>query len=182
MRIRIAAALAVLTTSAALAQVGFPDTFQLNYLSNLSLGGSLITMTQANYYGASVPGVFICANVYVFAPDESMVSCCSCPITGHGLVSISGTSLLAGISPMPTSVNIRLIAALPTGTTCTATVIPTYFAVGLRAWATHLSAGPPVSGVETKFTDSPLGPQELNSLTAVCVTTSRTCGAGVCSH
>jgi hypothetical protein len=182
MRIRIAAALAVLTASAAYADLGFPDTLQLDYLSNIQLGGSLITMTQGNFYGPSVPGVFICANVYVFSPDENMVSCCSCPITGHGLVSISGTSLLAGISPAPTSVSVRLIATLPNGSTCSAAVMPNSFAVGLRAWATHLSAGPPVSPVETKFADSPLGPAELNSLTSVCATTTRTCGAGTCGH
>src|SRR4051812_28957358 len=152
MRLKLAAALAVFASTCLATEpfgLGFSDTLQLNYLSNLQLGGSSITIMQSNFHGSSVPGVFICANIYVFAPDEALVSCCSCVLTGRGIISLSGASLLAGISPAPTTVSIRLIAALPTSNSCTnsAATIPSAFAAGMRAWSTHLVAGPPVSGV-----------------------------------
>ena len=179
MHLRFAALTLFASSGLAFAQLGFTDSYQLNYLNNIPLGGS-ITMTQANFHGSSVPGVFICANLYVLAPDESMVSCCSCPITGRGLVSLSAASLLAGIPVAPTSVNIRMIAAIPSGQTCTAITSPSAFAQGLRAWATHAATA--TSFTESKFEGSPLGPQELAGLTALCTGTARTCGTPICSH
>ena len=179
MRITITALAIFASTGLSFAQLGFQDTFQLNYLNNILLGGS-ITMTQANFHGSSVPGVFICASLYVFAPDESMVSCCSCPIVGRGLVSLSVASLLAGIPVAPTSVSIRMIAAIPSGLTCTATTTPSAFAQGLRAWATRAATA--TSFTESQFVGSPLSMPELTGLAALCTSTAGTCGTPICAH
>src|SRR3954469_13666401 len=70
--------------------------YQVRYASNLNVGDSVINITNSGARGAglnsgttaSVTGA-ICANVYVFSPDEQMISCCSCPVTPNGLVSLS---------------------------------------------------------------------------------------------
>jgi len=159
--------------------LGYDDSFQISYLSNPQLDGSLVTLASANFHGSSVPGVFICANVYVFSPDEFMVSCCSCAVTGHGIVSLSGTSLLAGVVSVPTRVTVKLVATLPvSGPGCAgnATAPTPKLAIGLRAWATRVHTATPNFGTETAFENAPLGPMELGSLTSTCSSSStRTC-------
>ena len=100
--------------------------FLISYASNLSVGDSVINISNSGANGASlqsgtVAGIVgsICVNVYAFTPDEQMVSCCSCPVTPNGLVSLSVKSDLASntLTPaVPTAMVIKLVATAVQGT------------------------------------------------------------------
>src|SRR5688500_7249763 len=70
--------------------------FQVRYASNLNVADSVVNITNTGARGAglaagtsaSTTGA-LCVNVYAFSPDEQMISCCSCPVTPNGLVSLS---------------------------------------------------------------------------------------------
>ncbi len=143
------------------------DSYQIRHMSNLNLGDSVVNLTNSGARGAglaagttaSTTGA-ICANIYAFSPDEQMVSCCSCPITPNGLVSLSGRSDLISntLTPaVPTSLVIKVVATVPLANSCAnsaATVSIANLAPGLLAWGTtikhSLSGGNPDT-VETPF-------------------------------
>lgn len=164
------------------------DAFQLRYAANLTVGDSFVNMTNAGTAGAEPVGN-ICANVYVFAPDETMVACCSCPITPNGLRSFSAISDLVNnplTPPMPMSIVVKLLATTKTAAACNASS-PTSanLAPGLRAWGTTIHALPtsPVTyGVtETEFSQAVLSGSELAQLTSTCASIQATgAGFGIC--
>ena len=174
------------------AQLGYKDTFQLNYLSNLSLGGANVNITNG--------GVFldICVNAYVFNPNGSMASCCSCLITHNFANHLERLVPTEGFTP--NSVTVKLVTTAPFGVnTCgDPTRAPTSneptttpragpfsggFATGMRAWATRLHTGAPVFGDGTEFSKVFLSSQELDVLTNTCkfnvpVASRCSCAAG----
>jgi hypothetical protein len=99
--------------------------FQVRYASNLTVGDSVVNITNTgangnNLYGPGFGGPEgnICVNVYAFSPDEQMISCCSCLVTPNGLVHVTAnndlvSNTLTGIRP--NSIVIKLIASA-TGT------------------------------------------------------------------
>src|SRR5579862_2713338 len=171
----------MLLAAAALATVAFAQNpiaadspFQVRYASNLTIGDSVINITNSGANGASLfgPGVGsvgnICVNVYAFSPDEQLISCCSCLVTPDGLVSLSVvndliSNTLTGVRP--SSAVVKLISTLAgaggSGTSCSqsaAAVTSATLATGLAAWGTTLHAA--VAGgfatTETAFTPSTL--------------------------
>src|SRR5262249_53851097 len=99
-----------------------------NYIPNLNLGDSFVNITNTGAAGAGLSSGTaatiigaLCANVYVFSPDEQMISCCSCPVTPGGLVSLSAQQDLISntLTPAsPNSVVVKLVATVPQGGTC----------------------------------------------------------------
>jgi hypothetical protein len=173
--------------------------YQISYASNLTIGDSELNLSNTGANGAgfgygttaSVTGS-ICANVYVFTPDEEIVSCCSCPVTPNGLVSLSAQRDLI-VNPLtrvtPTSVVIKLVATAPVGGTCnnsaaavgTATVVP-----GMVAWGTKLHANTSPTGgyavTETEFTPATLSAAETARLAYTCgIVLNQGSGYGVCN-
>jgi hypothetical protein len=158
--------------------------FQVRYASNLTVGDSVINITNTGANGASLfgPGFGgavgnICVNVYAFSPDEQLVSCCSCLVTPDGLVSLSVvndliSNTLTGVRP--SSVVVKLISTLAgtagSGTSCTnSAATGGTLATGLAAWGTtiHASAAG-FATTETAFTPSTLSAGELASVTNRC--------------
>jgi hypothetical protein len=123
--------------------------YQVKYASNLTIGDSVVNITNTGALGAglgsgttaSVSGAF-CANVYTYDPSEAIVSCCSCPVTPNGLVSLSAKNDLIN-NPLtrgnPTAIVIKLVATVPVGGTCNNSALlagtPT-LAEGMAAWGT----------------------------------------------
>ena len=174
--------------------------YKVTYASNLTIGDSVINITNTGAFGAglgsgttaSVTGA-ICANVYVYSPDEEVVSCCSCPVTPNGLVSLSAKTDLIS-NPLtrgtPTSIVIKLVATAPVGGSCNNSALlagtPT-LVNGLVAWGTKLHANTSAAAgtysvTETAFTPATLGAGEFARLAYGCgVVANVGSGFGVCS-
>jgi hypothetical protein len=165
------------------------DAFQLRYAANLAIGDSVINLTNAGTQSGTDPAGTVCANVYVFAPDETMLECCSCPVPPNSLRSFSARNDLINnpLTPgVPTSIVVKLLATAKGNVQCNAGSPTTAnLAPGLRAWGTTIHALPtsPVSyGVtETEFSQATLSGSELAQLSATCASIQTTgAGAGVC--
>ena len=159
--------------------------FQVRYASNLPVGDSVINATNT---GASSTVAFptqngnICMNVYTFSPDEQLISCCSCPITPDGLVSLSARNDLISntLTPgVPTSIVVKLLGSTGTANACNASTVgqgANVLATGLAAWGTTIHALPVTPGspattygvTETAFTPSTLSAAELTRITTLC--------------
>ncbi len=157
---------------------GPPDAFQVRYASNLNIGDSFVNITNAGTQGGFDPAGRICANVYVFSPDEQLVACCSCLVTPNGLVSLSARNDLISntLTPaVPSSIVVKLLATTPNGGTCNSTATTATagkLAPGMRAWGSTLHAlpGSPATygGTETAFSPAVLSTSELAKLTSEC--------------
>ena len=193
---------ATMTVVVAYAQpnVTLDTPYQVKYASNLTIGDSVINITNTGARGAglgfgtsaSVTGA-ICANVYVYDPSEEVVSCCSCPVTPNGLVSLSARNDLIN-NPLtrgnPTSIVIKILGTVPVGGTCnnsallagTVTTTP-----GLAAWGTTIHANTSAAAgtyavTETAFTPSTLSAGEFARLQYGCgVVANVGSGFGVCN-
>src|ERR1035438_2886953 len=118
-----------LPSATASANLFIGDPFQISYAANLADGDSFVDITNAGSSGAglqsgttaAITGA-ICANVYAFTPDEQMVSCCSCPVTPNGLVSLSAKNDLASNKitlAIPSALVVKVLATLPVSNSCT---------------------------------------------------------------
>jgi hypothetical protein len=184
-------AASMLCSVAALAQAQ-DGPFQVRYASNLPVGDSMINATNT---GASSTNPFptqngnICMNVYTFSPDEQLVSCCTCPITPDGLVSLSARNDLISntLTPgVPTSIVIKLLASSGAPTCNASTVVlpgpeaapaaTNVLVQGLAAWGTTIHVLPITPGTpattygvtETAFTNATLSLAELQRITTLC--------------
>jgi hypothetical protein len=173
-----------LNGAAASAILFIGDPFQISYAANLSVGDSFVDITNAGTLGAAlqsgttatITGA-ICANVYAFTPDEEMVSCCSCPVTPNGLVSLSAVNDLASntLTPaVPTALVVKVLATVPVAGSCNnsaAAVGAAALANGVKSFSTTIHATP-VAGTygvaEKPFSASMLSGGELSRLGNLC--------------
>jgi hypothetical protein len=184
----------------AVASIYVGDPYQITYVSNLNVGDSFVNITNTGASGAgfgsgtsaSVMGS-ICANVYVFDPTEEIVSCCSCPVTPNGLVSLSARNDLIN-NPLfprtPSSIVIKLVATAPVGGTCNNSALlagtPT-FVEGVAAWGTKLHANTSAAAgtyavTETRFTLAGLSAGEFTRLAYTCgIVANQGSGFGICN-
>jgi hypothetical protein len=213
--------LATMAAAAAYAQspITADAPYQVRYASNLAIGDSVINITNTGAAVGGGPGIgvsamppglgsgtsasvtgAICVNVYVYDPSEEVVSCCSCPVTPNGLVSLSARNDLIN-NPLtrgiPTSIVIKLLATVPVSGSCNNSALlagtPT-LAPGMAAWGTTVHAnptsGPTLASVaagtnaitETAFTPANLSGGELARLAYSCgVVANVGSGFGVCN-
>jgi hypothetical protein len=187
--------------------------YQIRYASNLDVGDAVVNITNSGARGAglqsgtsaSITGS-ICANVYTFSPDEQMVSCCSCPVTPNGLVSLSAQRDLISntLTPVvPTSIVIKLLASVPVGGSCSNSAsAPGAQTSGMLAWGTTVhktnssttttttTGRTPVTTTttttslglgETPFLPATLSAGELTRLTQLCsFIVANGSGFGIC--
>ena len=156
---------------------GYEDSYQLNYLVNLQLAGTVVNIINTGFHGFSPKGN-ICVNIFVFDPATQLKRCCSCGLDPNGLMSVTGTDLIGGVTPVPSSITIKLLATLPPrGQICAIPTIapnglgsPGGYATGIRAWATRLrvTGSGTTFGTETAFSKVPLSVEDLSRLTNFC--------------
>jgi hypothetical protein len=171
--------------------------YQTHYASNLNNADSVINLSNTGASGAGFGSGFtanitgtICVNTYVFAPDEEILACCSCPVTPNGLVALSVqndllNNTLSGRAN-PSSLLIALTATVPVTNSCNnSAAAPGALAIGMTAWlhAQAASAGGTCTGgTETPFIPSTLSAAELNRLTGLCTfAILQGTGFGICN-
>ena len=186
-----------LLSGALLAQPGnvtLDAPFQTAYAANLNIGDSVLYITNTGARGAglgsgtsaAVTGS-ICVNVYAFSPDEPMITCCVCPVTPNGLISISvNRDLLSNaLTPVvPTSIVIKLLATPPVNGTCSYATVNTPLSGGLAAYRTTLHTTPDGGYATTAvpFLPATLSQGELQRLEFLCTfMRANGSGFGVCS-
>jgi len=204
LRATIFASLALSVTAFAQPNTTVDSPFQVRYASNLNVGDSVVNITNSGARGAglaagtsaSTTGA-ICVNVYAFSPDEQMISCCSCPVTPNGLVSLSARQDLISntLTPaVPTSIVIKLVATVPEGSCSSSAASPGRLTSGMLAWGTTVHAGAAAGSAaavtETAFSpatlsggDAPigLGIGELERLRSLCTfINANGSGFGIC--
>ncbi len=136
--------------------------FQIGYAANLNIGDSVVNLSndgaQGGVFGAGVfigvlaPTFFpvktlgnLCANIYVFDPQEEEIGCCSCLVTPNGLNSLSVKSDLISnnLTPaVPTSVVIKILGTSPLADTTNALTVCNPATAGTAQTVTF--GGPPV--------------------------------------
>jgi hypothetical protein len=184
---------AVCTSLAAFGQVPgvtLDGVYQIRYASNLFSGvESFVNITNTGNVAAgfglqagtaaSIPGA-ICVNVYAFTNDEQIVSCCSCPVTPNGLISLGVSKDLTNnpltSRPPPASIVIKLVATIPTGGSCALSasglsagnLTPGMAAWGTTVHATSVTGTGPFSTTESSFTPATLSASELARLNTTC--------------
>jgi uncharacterized repeat protein (TIGR01451 family) len=170
--------------AAASATIAVGDIFQISYVANLTAGDSSVNLTNAGWLGGDDPAGDICADVYVFAPDQQLVACCACPLTPNhiGTLSAHGDLMNNLLTPgAPNSLTVALVAS----TDCNpATVTPASMVEGLRAWRTtlHSLPGGKYGDTETEFTGATLSASELIKMTELCgFIESNGSGFGICN-
>ena len=146
--------------------------YQIRYVANLNLGDSVINITNSGARGAGLAAGTaagttgaICVNVYAFSPDEQMISCCSCPVTPNGLVSLSARRDLVNntLTPaVPTSIVVKLVASTPVANSCTGSAASWGpLTPGMLAWGTTVHAGA-VAGSASVITETAFLPATLS--------------------
>jgi hypothetical protein len=149
--------------------------YQVRYLSNLLIGDSYVNLTNTGVYNGFDPAGRICVNVYVFDPSEELISCCACPVTPDGLVSLSAKQDLVSntLTPgVPGSVIVKLVSTFENGGPCSASFPDsTNLVKGMKAWATTLhqnTTNGSYAPSDTEFAKSDLSATELSKLTQYC--------------
>jgi len=190
--LRTTIALAALTIPAALFgqnPITADSPYQVNYASHLDLGDGVVNVTNSGASaGGNVPIAngntfgYICANVYVYAPDQELAACCSCAVSPNSLhawpISFGPGNLLSNVNNTTTlrsinethSVVIKLVATAATNGTCARPDAPDGLATGMVAWATHShpTNTSTVAITETPFVPATLSAGEAGKLTQDC--------------
>jgi hypothetical protein len=159
------------------------DTLKIDYFANMNMDNGKDAFLRVTNPGTS--GGNICANVYVFSPDQQLNECCSCFLSPDGLRTFSVTKDLT-TNPLtgriPHTGVIKIISSDAAKGCDAANVAPV---AAVRAWATHLQISGPKTGVqvtEGESQDATLSAAELASVTANCAfIQNQGSGSGICS-
>src|SRR3954467_1367174 len=128
------------------------DAIQQQEIGNLATGDGYIHLLNSGANGGTDQTGTITVQVYTFAPDEQLISCCSCRLTPDQNASRSARNDLISntLTPaVPTSINVKLVATKG-GTPATDQRLygSPGFSAGLRATrlATHRGADFNIAG------------------------------------
>ncbi|MBV9441761.1 MAG: hypothetical protein JO217_03615 [Acidobacteriaceae bacterium] len=163
------------------------DAYQVSYASNLNIADAVVNITNAGSSAASTAPSSsngsgnICANVYVYQPNEHLLACCSCNTTPNSLnawpVIFGSGALLANSSTKPTSVVIKLVATTPgSGANGAAVCDPTFQSapyslttgLSVRGTRSHRTPTTDVTLNETLFQTKALSTGEAQKLQTDC--------------
>lgn len=145
------------------------DTLEVNYFVNANTGGAPDGTVQIDNPGTSGPGN-ICAEIYVFYPDEEMTECCGCTLTPDDLRTLSINVNLTSnpLVGVPATAGVIKIVSNTTANGCDPRKLsPT---PSTRDWGTHI-LGLSTGGfaiTETEFQSATLSAHEVSMLEAEC--------------
>ena len=101
---------------------------QIGYAANMNIGDSVVNLTNSGLAAGFEPAGNLCANIYVFAEDQQLVSCCSCPLTPNHLKTLSVRNDLISntLTPgVPIGVTISIVGSLQVNGLCNASAVAT---------------------------------------------------------
>lgn len=162
----IFASFAISVVAFAQPNVTVDTSFQVRYVANLNLGDSVINITSGGARGAGLAAGTtaattgaMCVNVYAFSPDEQMISCCSCPVTPNGLVSLSARRDLVNntLTPAVPTANRGEALCDDAGSCSGSAANPGEPTIGMLAWGTTVHAGA-AAGSAAAITETPFFP------------------------
>lgn len=158
------------------------DTLEVNYFANMNSGFKKDATVRITNPGSNHEQN-MCANIYVFSPDQQLNECCSCFLSPDGLRTLSVTKDLTS-NPLtgrkPTTGAIKIISSVA-GACNAAAVTP---APELRSWATHIQSanGTATQVTETESLAADLSGEELAAVTANCAfIQNQGSGSGICT-
>jgi hypothetical protein len=167
--------------------------YQVGVVTNdLTRGDATVSFSNTGASATTISNGALCMNVYAMAAANGSApspvsACCSCKLQPNGYATASvNTDILAGVSPRPKNIALKLMASTGTAGVCNAGTVGTganVLATGMVAWlgqpqpATFGAPGLP----NIPFTPSTLSAAELTRLNSQCSAFSvRTCNA-VCN-
>jgi hypothetical protein len=145
-----------------------PDTFKVNFFNTADGADNTVNVTNDGTSGGPV-----CADIYVFEPNQELSECCACLITPDGLATFSvltdlTSSPLTGLGTAPTTGVIKILSGTPSSKG--ACPLPTAVSPtpGIRAWGTQIDTTSTITVTESEFSDATLSQAELTSLNKQC--------------
>jgi hypothetical protein len=145
----------------------YPDTLKVNYFANAHSTG----FSDATFYitNTGLSGGSLCADIFVYDPNQEISECGACLITPNGLQTLSVNNNLTS-NPLTgktlTTGTVAIISAKTTSGSCPLPTTAIAPAAGLRAWATHIQTGNQIT--ETDSQDETLSGSELGALQNGC--------------
>ncbi len=158
------------------AQAIDPDTFKVNYITAFAPAG-FVYLTNAG----TTAHQDLCADIYIFDPNQELAACCSCKVTPDGLHALPSSILLeTTLTGVPlVFATVKVLSSATTGGVCPNFTTPKP-KPGIRGWATQ---GQPAGGLtQSDFQDAGLSAAELGALTSECNAIGEVgSGKGICS-
>jgi len=157
------------------------DTLKVEYFANANTAGAPDATVRLTNPGTALGNV--CADIFVFDPNQEMSECCSCFLSPDGLRTLSVNSDLTGNPLTGVTLNtgvIKIVSAKLSNGQCPLPVIVNS-TPALRAWATHIQDGS-FAITETAAQDATFSSQEVGRLVQECQAINLDgSGKGICS-
>jgi hypothetical protein len=156
------------------------DLLKMGYFSNANTSGAPDGVVRLDDPGTS-PGN-VCAQIYVFDPNQEMTECCACLLTPDGLRTLSVNTDLTS-NPLTgvklTNGVVSIVSGVPpSGNTCNP--LNNIVEPAVRAWGTHIQNAN-FAITETQYVDAQLSANNDNLLFECEAIILDGSGHGVCS-
>jgi hypothetical protein len=167
------------------------DAIQQQEIGNLATGDGFIHIFNSGANAVTGTAARMYVQVYTFAPDAQLISCCTCQLGPDQNVSLSARNDLISntLTPaVPTSINVKLVATKGgDGGTDQRSYGSPGFSAGMRATrlATHRGADFSIAAgdyiTEEEFFNVPVSDAEYTRITQACKFIQTTgSGFGIC--
>ena len=163
----------VLTSPGTASAQNQTDVFWVAYYSGgvTSADGSGTGIVQVINPGAT--GANLCADIYVYDPNQELKECCHCTVTPDGLLTLSITQLTNNPANGVFSITGAIkVVSDPTCNESSPTPTPE-----LRSWIVNPNNR---NATESEFEAAPLSAQELSNLKVLCGGIKNDTGTGQC--
>jgi hypothetical protein len=154
-------------------------TLIVDYFANANTAGAPDATVRITNPGTTFEN--LCADIYVFYPDQEMAECCGCILTPDGLRTLSVNGDLTAnplTGTVPTTGAVKIVSSHQS--TCDPrALVPT---PTVRAWFTHIQNAPAYTITEGESQQAALSSGEVASLDAGCAAIVREgSGHGICT-
>jgi hypothetical protein len=153
------------------------DVFWVAYYSGGVTSSDSPAGTNVQIVNTGASGGNLCADIYVFDPQEELKECCRCNVTPDGLLTLTMAELTNNPANGTYSTHGVIKIVSDAGSNCNeASPVPT---PELRSWIVNPNNGDSIT--ESEFEATPLSAQELSNLKVLCSAVRNQTGPGVCA-